>query len=121
MSEFAYLAQAKHNREVADVLLRDDPPISRQWAITCMFYAALHYVNAYICRRGQQVPREHGNRDRLVGKWMRQIFREYRWLRTRSEHVRYSMVNPDEQQVRKSCQKLATIETFVLKHGQRTH
>ena len=116
------LEQAKHNRAVADVLLQGSPPTSRQWAITCIFYAALHYVNAHIIWRGGKPPSTHGQREHEIRESMRSVYSDYRWLKTRSEDARYMWVEPDEQTVKESRQRVNTIQEFVeSSFGSRHH
>lgn len=65
MSVTECLEQARHNRHVADVLSQGSP-VGLQWTVTCIFYAALHYVNAYLLHHGQRTPTNHGARDYSV-------------------------------------------------------
>jgi hypothetical protein len=114
-----FLEQAGHNRRVADALLQGKPPISRQWAVTCLFYAALHYVNAHVSSHGQPVPADHGARDLGVSRFMRSVYPAYRWLRTRSEAARYGMRHPGEQELEESRRRADAIESFVAKRLRR--
>ena len=107
-----YLGQAKHNRYVADVLSKDNP-VSLQWAVTCVFYAALHYVNAYLFHHTRMTFVNHGDRDRYVSVHMRTVFKDYRWLRTKSEDARYRLVQPTKQMFQNSCQRVVQIQKFV--------
>ena len=113
----AFLEQAGHNRRVAEALLQGNPPISRQWAITCIFYAALHHVNAHVSSHGQPVPADHGARDLRVS--MRSVYPAYRWLRTRSEGARYGMRQPGEQELEESRRRADAIESFVARRLRR--
>ena len=115
--EQAFLEQAGHNRRVADALLQGNPPISRQWAVTCLFYAALHYVNAHVSSHGQPMPADHGARDLRVS--MRSVYPAYRWLRTRSEGARYGMRQPGEQELEESRRRADAIESFVARRLRR--
>lgn len=115
--EQAFLEQAGHNRRVADALLQGNPPISRQWAVTCLFYAALHYVNAHVSSHGQPMPADHGARDLWVS--MRSVYPAYRWLRTRSEGARYGMRHPSERELEESRRRADAIESFVMSRLRR--
>ena len=92
-----YLEQAQHNRAVAEALSDGDSPTSRQWDVTCLFYAALHYVNAHLGNR--PVPDNHQDRDRYVRGNMQLIHNDYRWLRTKSHAARYCLKSPPKQVV----------------------
>src|SRR5687767_9539734 len=67
----AHLAKAEHHRAVAQALIgsvgcqiSQSPPID--WAIIAAFYAAVHYVNAWLWERWQQDPGGHGPRSDAV-------------------------------------------------------
>ena len=116
-----YLEQAGHNRRVADVLSQGSP-VSLQWAVTCIFYTALHYVNAYLYHLSQhQMPATHGAREHRVSQDMGQVYRSYRWLKSTSERARYSLVWPTAQIFETSCQKVGEIQLFVEDRLPRAH
>ena len=106
-----YLEQAQHNREVAEALSDGDSPTSRQWAVTCLFYAAVHYVNAHVGNR--PVPDNHTDRDSYVRGNMQLIHNDYRWLRTKSQDARYRLQNPPKTVVDKALLKADKIQQFV--------
>ena len=114
-----YLDQAQHNREVAETLSKGDSPISRQWAVTCLFYAALHYVNAHLGER--PLPDNHSDRDNYVRANMHLIHDEYRWLKTRSEDARYRVKNPPKHVVSKAFSKADAILKFVQGSSPMVH
>ncbi len=59
-----------------------------RWAITALFYSALHRVNAYLVQRGRQ-PTSHDLRERLVARELPAIADDYLALKQRSERARY--------------------------------
>ncbi len=120
MSVTEYLEQANHNRHVADVLSQGSP-VSLQWAVTCIFYTALHYVNAYLLHKVQPTPADHGAREYNVRCHMRAVYPAYRWLKTESERARYCLVRPTEQVFQRSLQKVSEIERFVHERVSRVH
>lgn len=103
-----HLDQAQHNREVADKV----EPTSHQWAITCLFYAALHYVNAHVGSR--PLPTTHADRDAYVRGNMRSVYLDYRWLRTKSENVRYRLCSPPKTWLAKARSKADKIQKLVV-------
>ena len=107
-----HLRQAEHNRDVADALSQNNP-VSLQWAVTCIFYAALHYVNAYLSYRIGRTPVNHGDRDAYVSLHMRTVFKDYRWLKTKSEAARYRLVEPTRRIFQDSRQRVVQIRRFV--------
>lgn len=114
MSVEDYLQQAAHNRQVAEVLSRGDP-ISLQWAVICVFYAGLHYVNAYLYHVEQRAPRTHRDRNERIAQLMKPVYRAYRGLRTGSEWARYELFQPTGTDYQTSCQKVDEIQQFVNK------
>ena len=63
----AHLARAERNRAVAQALV--DPqrtvqvqPPAAEWACVVAFYAAVHYVNAYLWERWNHEPHDHAVR-----------------------------------------------------------
>ena len=53
-----HLRQARQNEELANKL--GSPPLEAyDWAITVMFYALLHFVDAYLLERHHLLPRGH--------------------------------------------------------------
>ena len=63
-----HLTTAVENREFARSLLGDDEvsAAARRWAVVVAFYAAVHYVNAYIWERLRIEPANHEDRTTLV-------------------------------------------------------
>ena len=67
----AHLATAQHNHDFARALL--EPAVARvfsspplEWAVVVAFYAAVHYVNAYLWERQRYEPRPHDDRENAV-------------------------------------------------------
>lgn len=106
-----HLDQARHNREVAEALSDGDSPTSRQWAVTCLFYAAVHYVNAHV--RHRPVPDNPRDRDNYVRRNMQSIHNDYRWLRTKSEDARYRLQSTPKTVVDGALSKVDEIQKFV--------
>jgi hypothetical protein len=71
-------------------------PTYIDWQVTALFYAALHYVNAYLSAKPSVGihPVDHVVRDRLVAseRSLRPIYAPYRELTTRSMDARYELV-----------------------------
>jgi uncharacterized protein (UPF0332 family) len=86
-----HLAQAERNRELAEGLAAS---ADYDWAVTALFYSALHLVQAYSLTQGAIVS-NHSERAR----WMRGrrdmtvIAEDYHILRGRSEDARYDCRN----------------------------
>jgi hypothetical protein len=83
-----HLDQFQHNDVASQVLARAGD--NWDWAVTAMFYAALHLCQAYLIRAGLEA-NSHGSRDRqmLASPQLRPILDQYRALRNDSQEARY--------------------------------
>ena len=83
----AHLEQARKNESTARLLLDAE---TFDWAITALFYAALHQLQAYLLQLGV-VPSSHVRREAEIRKhaelWP--IEEAYKLLRAHSENARY--------------------------------
>jgi len=87
--------KAEHDLKTAELLLAEgDYP---DWVITCSFYTALHFVDAYAHKLGiaSFEPRlgekmtPHSKRIRFVSTNLRQFFSSYKRLYDRCNQARY--------------------------------
>jgi uncharacterized protein (UPF0332 family) len=92
-----HLDRAARNQAVAEALA--DAPTSLglrpppfDWAVVAAFYAAVHYVNAYLWERYGVEPRTHAERARVVATDpnLKQIFVYYDHLSDLGFHARYT-------------------------------
>ena len=97
-----YIQQAAHNAALASHLRRTRKDCL-DWAVTCLFYAAIHYVNAYLVRMHIPIPKRHRGSDlKKPGRVnivqshsvLSQIYREYRHLDDESRDARYELKRP---------------------------
>jgi HEPN domain-containing protein len=91
-----YVAQAVRNRDLASSLRSQD---RFDWAVTCLFYAAVHYVNAFLRRSNQPIPRRHGGHQGRLNivqqdRSLREIYKSYRHLDDESRDARYELKMP---------------------------
>lgn len=107
-----YLRQADNNVKVAGILAQARPHRC-QWAVVCLFYAGLHYVNAYLHHTTGSVPEKHRERGNKVSRLMRSVYTEYAMLKDASEEARYSLRYHKPRQFRLLEKDLRAIETFV--------
>lgn len=117
-----YIQQALHNAELA-AHLRTDKTQYLDWAVTCLFYAALHYVNAYLAKGQRAIPRRHATFGNLTGRSnivqtdpvLGQIYGAYRHLEDESRDARYELRKPTPYEYDKYLvSKLTTIREFIL-------
>lgn len=85
-----HLAQAVHNRAFYDSINRE---LYTDWAIIVIFYAALHYIDAFLATVPYPPihPGRHDVRDNSVRDLaqLRPIYSEYRTLKDQSRTARY--------------------------------
>lgn len=83
-----HLEQARHNEAF---LQRIDSDTYSDWVVTVLFYAALHYVDAYLAKQGHADPGDHDTRDDLIRQFAdtRLVWREYSRLKSFSRSSRY--------------------------------
>ena len=81
--------QAKHNKAFLTEFNLVQTAYS-DWAVTVMFYTALHLIEAYLATKGLH-PADHGVRDNYLTRMtaLKPIYRPYRELRHYSEKARY--------------------------------
>ena len=97
-----YIQQAAHNADLASYL-RHTKADCLDWAVTCLFYAAIHYINAYFVKAHIPIPQRHRTsnpkkpgrlnivqRDSVLS----QIYPEYRHLDDESRDARYELKRP---------------------------
>jgi hypothetical protein len=83
------------------------------WAITIIYYSALHYVDAYLEVQSIRPP-NHEERDARVNSKLKDIYNEYRYLKHKSREARYSIANYTKENFYSACPKLSKIKTYIL-------
>lgn len=86
-----HLRQAQHN-EAFVVSLNLDSTDYLDWAVTGIFYAALHYVESFLASQNIHSS-SHGFRLHVFQEQqnLKPIYNQYRVLKTRSENARYDL------------------------------
>jgi hypothetical protein len=119
-----YVQQAAHNVELADYL-RKNRTDCLDWAVTCLFYAAVHYVNAYLRKSNLAIPRRHrgSDRNKTEGRLnivqqdptLRFIYINYRHLDDESRDARYELRKPSSADYDSFLEpQLKSIRKFIL-------
>ena len=94
-----YIEQAAHNLAFAKYI-RDNKSDCLDWSVTCLFYAAVHYVNAYLRKSNITIPRRHTSPDPQkpgrsniiqTDKMLSAIWDPYRNLDDESRDARYEL------------------------------
>lgn len=85
-----HLQRADENEKLARGLFKAGSPICTDWAITLLFYSALHWVDAYLVFTNRR-PDNHYDRDTIIESngSLADIFKPYRRLKDMSEQARY--------------------------------
>lgn len=91
-----HLETAVRNRDIAMALI--DPSFSiavqpppLEWVVVVAFYAAVHYVNAYLWQRQRYEPHDHAARENAVARAaeIRTVYESYARLRGFAYRARY--------------------------------
>lgn len=102
-SEGAHVNQAEKNHRFYQRIIEPDSNLAEfnDWAITGLFYSALHYVDALFDSRGSIHPSSHRQRNFLLAQTteFRPIARDYLELYDRSQDARYNLVSFTSTQV----------------------
>jgi hypothetical protein len=120
-TEQAHLRQAQHNEQfLATLNLAITPYLD--WAVTVIFYAALHYIRALAARHHFMNISRYGDLDRaferiLVFRLDPNLYSDYRQLKDDSRAARYDMRGFSTEEVADlRDEELYRIRQFVLAH-----
>lgn len=83
-----------------------------EWAVTLVFYSALHYFDCFFAARGQR-QRVHHARNIQIENRFPDLWKKYRRLQTMSEQARYDLVKMGDSDYRKALQLLADIKSAI--------
>jgi hypothetical protein len=110
-----HLAKAEANESFADNLQLNSP-VDVDWALTALFYAAVHYVQAYFANIGRDFV-THTNRCSAIQKDpnLKAAYGEYRELMSLSRDARYEQSCFAKGHVRYAKEQLSAVKQVVLK------
>jgi len=91
-SKDEHVSKAEGNEEFASSITPDSQP-RIDWKLVVLFYAAVHYVEAYLARHLNQHVRSHTTRDKYLGREanLRKIFTSYGHLKFYGYNARYEV------------------------------
>lgn len=115
-SKTAHIEKAERNANFA-LSLSLDSPAKIDWALVALFYAALHYIEAYLDATAGIHLRSHDSRDRMIGREsnLKKIFSEYSDLKYYGYNARYEVDPFTADDVRKYAAKhFSTIKTSLI-------
>ncbi len=108
-----HIAFAEHNEKFVGSFDLDST-VYTDWVVTGMFYAALHYVEAYLALLGEQ-PEDHRARDSHVKRHMPEIGKDYRRLKDDSINARYYGYCFSADDIRRTViPNLEAVKTHIL-------
>lgn len=83
-----HVDQAKHNFDFFQSL---DKETYSDWAVTVLFYTALHYIDAFLATQSIH-PGSHDIRDKYVNRvsQLKPLYPSYSFLKNHSRNARYS-------------------------------
>jgi uncharacterized protein (UPF0332 family) len=113
-SENVHKRQAEHNRRFLDWLDLDVTQYL-DWAVTVIFYTALHFVEWLLATKGLHSD-THDNRHQAMGRVseLRPIYPDYRELETQSHRSRYEGAQFSRNFVKSTlAPKLEKIESHI--------
>ena len=91
-----YLALAERNEQFVEAIA-SLPQRFPEWEITTLFYAALHYANAFLATRGH-APGNHARRNELITN-LTNVGQDYHDLYRLSLNARYRGVSYTQHRV----------------------
>jgi hypothetical protein len=99
-SRIEHLTQAEHNERFYHLVMALETPYY-DWATVALFYAALHYIDAWFGAQAGLHPRGHQARNSLVRMTaqLREVESHYGQLFKRSIEVRYLLLPMSRAQV----------------------
>jgi hypothetical protein len=105
--------QVLHNREFLATFDLDNSPFL-DWAVTVIFYMAVHLVEHFLAHQGQDLL-SHQTRERFISQSadLKPIWSAYRELKYQSERARYLVARFQPDEVRKLEGKLRQVETHI--------
>lgn len=114
-----HLAQAQHNREFFEAIER---PAYNDWAVTTIFYEAIHYVDALLDHAYGVNPRRYGDsqfphaheREGYLRNYMHAIWNDCRHLKDASRDARYECWHPSDDDVETLLSKRDDIQSWIL-------
>ena len=112
-SQRAHAFQVLHNREFLATFDLDNSPFL-DWAVTVVFYTAIHLVEQFLARKGQDLL-SHETRERFISQSadLKPIWSVYRELKYQSERARYLVARLQPDEVRNLEGKLRQVETHI--------
>jgi hypothetical protein len=110
-----HVEKAEGNEAFAASLPSDSQTAS-DWTLVILFYAAVHYVEAYLDKHWSIHARSHTTRDKYFGKEanLRKIFSSYSQLKYYGYNARYEVSGFTVADTRDATKDLAEIKKQIV-------
>jgi hypothetical protein len=114
-SKADHLLKAEGNESFATTITPESQP-KIDWALVVLFYAAVHYIEAYLAAQFNMHVRSHTTRDGWVGRdsTLRRTFNEYQHLKFYGYNARYEMFGFTAADVADATTDLAKVKANIL-------
>jgi hypothetical protein len=108
-----HLKRAQENEQLA-AAMNADIPVCADWAITMLFYSALHYLHGFLAGKNFHPP-NHDARDVEIERngSLAGIYREYRRLKDASRAGRYEIAEFRRIDVDTATARLSRIKAHI--------
>lgn len=112
-SKEQFLAKSRNNKVFAESLPLKTPT-DVGWAMTALFYSALHAINAYLASQNRTCS-DHEDRAKeiIYDPKINPIYKDYRDLHSLSQNARYHMNIYGKPQYKEAHESLKNIEDHL--------
>ncbi len=109
-----HISKAELNEAFADTVSRTS---YLDWAVTVLYYAALHYVDSVLAVSGEH-PTKHKDRHPLIrtNATLRTIHGEYRTLETLSWNARYGAMAIKPEDWKQAQDEFGPLRAHIRRH-----
>jgi len=110
-----HVQKAKGNETFA-ASIRPENQTSIDWTLVVLFYAAVHYVEAYLAKHLAMHVRSHTTRDRYVGREsnLKKVFSAYGHLKFYGYNARYELDGFTVKDIQDAEKYLATVKAQIV-------
>jgi hypothetical protein len=108
-----HLTRAKENEKLARTL-GTASGVAVDWAVTMLFYAALHFIDGYLAGKAFK-PLNHKQRDEEIENngSLTDIYKHYRRLKDMSREARYNIASFADRDLEIAAERLRYIKAHL--------
>lgn len=108
-----HIEKSRHNEDLAYLL--SSKTAYFDWAVTILFYAAVHYVDAVLSvSRVDPLSHEQRHTAMRVNGTLRHVFKQYRTLETLSRNARYFALPMGREDWNKSKASFDLLRSHIM-------